>query len=195
MIIHTDITRFYGDIIEGGEYNFLFRDYTVIDVGCNVGMFSLWLQDLSTEIHAIDISKENLENLNKTIKDSNIYNINTYNCGISSYTGTGLIEKMGKPESGGWRLNENGTEKIDVYTLKDFMNKHNIDRADIVKLDVEGEEISIIDDFPFDRVNTVLGEYHYENTNDNRKLRFEGIFKENGFSFMWHPNNHFIARK
>lgn len=159
-------------------------------------MFSFWLQDLASEIHAIDISKENIKTLDETIKDNGFFNITTYNIGISDYTGSGLIEKKGKASKGGWRLGVAGTESIDVYTLNDFLTKYRIEKVDILKLDVEGEEIKIInsDDFPFDKIKTILGEYHYENSNDNTKLRFENRLKEHNFDIIWHPNGHFIAR-
>ena len=191
MIIHTDITRFYGDIIERGEYNYLLRDLVVIDVGCNVGMFSLWAEPLADQIHAIDISKENIDNLNKTIKDSKILNIETYQCGISGKTGSALIQQKTAAANGGWRLDEAGTEGVDAYTLGDFMDVNKIEHADIVKLDVEGEEDKIVDTIPFDRVTTVIGEHHNPDTGEAFRSKFVG----RGFRFDWRPNDHFIARK
>ena len=194
MIINTEIARFFTEVLEQGEYKYLFRDYIVIDVGCNVGMFSLWLQDHATQIHAIDISKECIETLNKTIKDNHLDNIRTYNVGITYYTGEGLIEKIAEPSYGSWRLNENGTEKIPVYTLTDFMNSYNIPYADILKLDVEGGEKRIIDDnFPKDRISTIIGEFHYGQDQDIRE--FCEKFMKMGYHFLWASQNHFIARR
>lgn len=191
MIIHTEITRFYGDIIEGNEYSYLFRDLVVIDAGCNTGMFSLWLQDIARQIYAIDISQENIELLNKTIVDSKIHNIQTFCVGISNKTGNALIEQMGQASHGGWRLSENGDRKIDVYTLSDFMANNKIERADVLKLDVEGEEKKIINspDFPRESVKTIIGEFHGDDK-EPFTLALEGI----GYNVLWHPNNHFIAR-
>lgn len=190
MIIHTDIMRFYQDVIEHEEYKYLFKDLVVIDVGCNVGMFSLWILELADRIYAIDIAKENIDNLNQTIKESRIDKIKTYHIGIADKTGNRSIEKTGTAGEGGWRLNENGTEEVNVYSLRDFMDKEKIVKADIVKVDIEGMERNIFtSDFPKGRVKTIIGEYHF----DDRDTIIKAL--ENlGYLVTWPVGDLFIAR-
>lgn len=188
MIVHCNTTRFIYDVMEQEEYKFLFEHLTVIDLGCNIGTFSMWIYDHCDQIHAVDLSIENIENLKKNIKDNRLDKIRPYHCAIAGKTGTMMAGDSTRPGNGGWKLDEAGLYEIDTYSLKDFMDRNNIERADVLKMDVEGAEYEILqaEGFPSDRINTIIGEFHKESLKDTlESLGYE--YRE--------FNNHFIARR
>ena len=156
MIIHCESVRYIWEVLENQEYNFLFNDLTVFDIGCNIGTFSLWIYPHAQRIYAVDMSEEHINNFNKTIRDNELKNITTY------------IER--------------------ILNLEEFMSGHAIPLIDILKLDVEGDEISILQSptFPKDKIRTIVGEFH------NQPVH-EWIDKL-GYRYFEYPNNHFVAR-
>jgi len=155
MIINLDSFRYPYEVLEGNEYSFMFDDLIVMDAGCNIGSFSLWVYPRAKTIHAIDPSTKHLDLFKKTIKDNGITNIITYE------------------------------ERL--LDLGGFMSGHNIPVVDVLKLDVEGDEIEILkNNFPKDKVRTIIGEYH--------GAPVRGLLEDLGYRYGELPNQHFIAR-
>lgn len=191
MILDVYTDRYVNEVIDGNEYSFLFNDLVVIDIGCNIGTFSLWINKLAREIYAIDIAKENIEALDKAIAENNVKNIKTFNCGIDGESRKAEIAVSGTPFGGGWKLSSSSGD-LDVYSLKDFMDRNKIQYADVVKMDVEGSEYSIIsaDDFPGDRIGTIVGEIHYGVDKESLML----VLRRHGFRY-YDLGVHFMARR
>jgi len=158
MIIHCDTTRYIWEVLEHGEYGFAFDDLVVMDLGCNIGAFSLWIYPRARVIHAIDMEPKFLDLFKKTIRDNEL---------------TGIILYKEKITDG----------------LADFMGGHNIATIDVLKLDVEGDEIALLaaPDFPVDKIFTIVGEYHEKPVKD--------ILERIGYKYTEYPNSHFLARR
>jgi len=155
MNIYCDTTRFIWEVLENGEYKFLFDQLTVIDAGCDIGTFSLWIYPHAKFIHAIETEPRHLDNFRKTINDNGLKNIQLYE------------------------------ERL--LSLGDFMSGHQIPIADVLKLDVEGDEVEILShNFPKDRVRVIIGEYHQKPVRD--------IIESLGYRYFEFPNQHFLAR-
>lgn len=187
LVIHCDTTRFIYEVLEQGEYDFVFRDLVIVDVGCNIGAFSLAMYDKCREIYAVDIAGDNINNLEKTIGDNGLHKIKPYCCAIAGKSGIRGIIKHGNGGGGSWGLGES-SNNIQAYSLLDFLNERGIKVVDILKLDVEGSEYEILnaEDFPTDRVKTIIGEYHDKPPQD-RLIQL-------GYRYYELPNNHFMAR-
>lgn len=78
MIIHCNSTRYIWEVLENKEYSFLFNDLVVVDLGCNIGAFSLSIYPYAKEIHAIDMEREHIDQFNRTIKDNELKSVKTY---------------------------------------------------------------------------------------------------------------------
>lgn len=189
MIINCDTDRFVHDVIEGNEYSMLFKDLVVVDVGCNIGTFSLWIAKCAMEIHAIDIAEENTTNLYKTIADNSIDNIYVYTAAITGFDGRVGVSRQGDPGMGGFCVTTG--DLIPSFTLSTFMDVNDIPYIDVLKLDVEGAEKDIIqcESFPFTKISTIVGEWHY--TLDDIKVPLEA----HGFRVSTDKQNHFVARR
>ncbi len=195
MKINCDTERYIDEVVIGGEYDFLFKDLVVVDVGCNVGTFSLLMSPLSQQIHAIDIAGENIDNLNATIQENNITNIKTYHCGISGRSERRNYKLDPDQGLGGSMLDREGESSIETYAFADFMSAHGIKHVDVLKIDIEGAELEVISSptFPKERITTILGEIHYGDIKirDEFRNRMEAF----GYIYTEYPNNKFIARK
>lgn len=170
MIINCDTTRYIFEVMEGQEYNFLFDDLVIVDIGCNIGTFSLWLQKRAKQIYAADCDETVVELFKKTVKDNGFTNIQVFKTKIG------------------------GIETKDTETLAGFLEGRHTGIVDVLKLDVEGDELDIVNapSFPADKIRTILGEIHYS---DNRRELFKDRLVSLGYRYTELPNNHFIARK
>jgi hypothetical protein len=104
------------------------------------------------------------------------------------------MRAVGDPLNGAWRLDPAGDYPVHCLTLKDFFDKEGIEFADLVKMDVEGAELSIFksDGFPKDRIGTMIGELHSDlHGQDEIRKVIEWL----GFRYYIIPNNHFLARR
>lgn len=78
IVIHTDSFRYLWEVLENEEYAFLFKNLVVMDLGCNVGAFSLWVYPRASFIHAVDKDRKSLDLFRQTIKDNKLDNIRLY---------------------------------------------------------------------------------------------------------------------
>ena len=192
MIIECDTYRFINEVIKGNEYSFALKDLVVVDVGCNIGTFSFWIHSIAKEVHAIDLSQENIDLLKKNIQINTLSNIFTYCMGISDTTGIKTVNKDGEAGGGGWKLGE-GKDTIPTMSLNDFLTVHDIRKVDLLKVDVEGEEINIIasNSFPYKKIRTICGEFHQQG---EKKDTLRNTLEEYGYTWTEYPGNHFLAR-
>lgn len=184
--------RFLKEVIKGGEYSFISYYPTIVDIGANIGAFSLYMYDHAEKIYAVEPSEENLNCLKQTIKDNNLDKIIPIQMAISDHSWISYMQESGAPGGGGWRLSETGDIPVDTRTLLDLMESQNIDFIDLLKIDTEGEEIKILGSqyFPSDKVGTIIGEIHNQDAEGIQKL-----LNWYGYRCQIMPNGHFLARK
>jgi FkbM family methyltransferase len=193
MKIYPEGNRFIKDVFEGNEYGFLYDYDTVIDIGANIGTFSMWIYDHAKKIYAIEPVETNVIYLTQNKEENKLDKLSIHQMVISERNGLFFMEEDGDPLSGGWKLSVVGSYPVTGMSLKDFMDWKDIEYADLVKIDVEGSEMDIIkaDNFPKDQVGTIIGECHASDTNCEsveKKLNWLGY----KCKFI---NNMFIARK
>ena len=190
--IHFTTDRYIKQVLQDKEYGFLDYYPTIIDIGANIGMFSLSMYDKADKIFAIEPSEENINHLKTTIEANGLNKIFPIQAAISDTSMVKMLYRHGEAGGGGWKLDEQGDLPVQTFSLVDFMDIHKIDYADLVKIDVEGHEDIIFGGsfFPKDRVGTIIGEWHNENLNHITKL-----LEWMGYRFIDVGNNHFLARK
>lgn len=165
MIVHTNSFKYLWEVLELEEYSFLFKDLDVMDLGCGIGSFSLWIYPFSSKIYAIDMDEQCVNLFRKTVKDTKLDKIEIFK------------ERMGGKN-----------------TIKTFMDGHSIKHIDVLKMDIEGDELEVLEsaDFPADRINTIIGEQHYS---DSRLESFITRLSSLGYRYTNIPGGHFVARK
>lgn len=190
--ITYNVDRYLDEVLEKKEYSFLNYYPTIIDIGANIGTFSLSMYEYADKIFAIEPAEKNIDCLKQTIADNNLTKIIPIKMAISDRSYIQTMVRNGDPGMGGWRLDKNGDYPVDTRTLLDFMNSQNIEYVDLVKIDVEGEEENILKApfFPKDRIGTIIGEWHM-----GRDKIVKDLLEWYGFKYFALPGNHFLARK
>lgn len=165
-----------------GEWFVENPDFNVVDVGANIGAFSrLVLDKINSQaaVVAVEANPDNIETLEKNLTGRGKGRAPVVVHGAATYE-TGDLALMstvfpGSINTGGSMLvpTEVAAQSVDPryrfddrplprYTLEQLMQLGEFEYVDILKLDCEGSEFSILDNSPLveDRVKFIVGEYH-----------------------------------
>jgi FkbM family methyltransferase len=144
----------------------LSENLTVLDIGSNGGLFSLYCSPKCKTVHAIEPSSV----LCRTIKEfsKEVDNVKIHNCAISTQDGSTNFYFF--PEATGQSTIHNrapaGNTKIQLvvrtFTLPSFLEANNIDFLDVCKMDIEGEEVNIFTDELIEQLKDKVGRYWVE---------------------------------
>ncbi len=135
--------------------NALPEDGVFIDIGANVGLYSLVAAEVMGEngrILAFEPSSFTLQRLNVNLeanrKDNGRPNIRVLNVGVADENGERVLQIDGKNlgASSIAKPEQSGTEeKIHCRLLLDVLQEHKITRIDALKIDIEGaEDIALV---------------------------------------------------
>jgi FkbM family methyltransferase len=133
-------------------------DMTVIDLGANIGFYALLEAKRVKYVHAIEPVEYNFKLLEKNINLNRLKNVFTYRVAIGGVTGitniytskrcnwaTIVDERHRTPDySLRWDRFKKGSEVVPICKLDEFTDKYQIDKVDLVRMDVEGAEVDII---------------------------------------------------
>lgn len=187
------VERFLHEIIEEKEYDYLFNDLVVLDIGCNIGTFSWSIYNKAKMIYAFDISQECIDAVNETIRMNGLDRIQAFYLGVAGNVGVRNISKSGDPHEGGWRIGggEDNEATVPTTDLETFMNENQIEYVDVMKIDIEGGEREVFESQAFknvrSRIHTILGEYHGEQIKADLGWLLEGyhvVIDENHSKFI-----------
>ena len=126
--------------VNDGHFN---KGGVVIDIGANIGSFSIYSAHKGATVYAVEPEPHNLEALKTNVSINNMQDvIHILPYGISNYKGTAVINDMG----GGSTIKDDGIfgAEIEIMTLDNLFSLYNIEEVDILKIDVEGAELEII---------------------------------------------------
>jgi len=164
-----DLNRYYNEVLINQEY----RDVppgnfeTVVDLGANLGMFSMWIYERTQRIYAIEASEANYRNLAQTVRVNDLNKIQPFHLAIAGKAGTRTLVSDG--DCGGYTIYMPpkpgaSAQTVQAMTLNEFLDLNRIQRVDILKIDVEGAENEIFtaDDFPkaIPKLPYIIGEFH-----------------------------------
>ncbi len=119
------------------------RGGVVIDIGANIGTFSVYAANFGATVYAIEPEPHNLESLRKNININDMENkINVCPYAITDFKGTVVINDMG----GGSTIKDDGIfgAEVEAMPLNNFFELYHINEVDVLKIDVEGAEVEII---------------------------------------------------
>ncbi|NQV24727.1 MAG: FkbM family methyltransferase [Rhodopirellula sp.] len=211
------------DIAEEDSYHIDELDMptqTVVDVGAHIGCFARRFHQRNplARIIAVECCPENLSVLERNAGEAativsgavtyekNVALLNAVfpDCvttGGSAVISRGKLEQL--IEQGQYATSAQERRSGDYWadlrpirtlTLEDIMSEHGLDRIDVLKLDCEGSEFSILEQTPsLDRIGIVIGEYHgRENFLDLVNRRFSDwelrILRDGELGTFWLRN-------
>lgn len=187
--INTD--RFYDKMFEGKS------NMTVLDIGGNVGLFSLFAQDSCSKIYPIEPTPDHFYILKELTKDyDNIYPQN-----VALHNKRGNIDFFLNYGNTTMNSSFNQTDhKITVEgkSLLNLCEDLGITHCDFAKVDIEGSEMFALTDETVSEVKDIIDswfiEVHATNTNwlasttQNRQI-LANIFTNNGYKVEFYKDD------
>jgi FkbM family methyltransferase len=146
--------------------NILRRGDIFLDLGCNVGGYSLALCNLIGEsglIISVDADNYSTNSLSKTVLKNNINNIKIVNIGLSDCNENLTYTPNVNGNRGGGNFHSNPIKdsfNVKCITLSNLLSKFpNITNIRAAKLDLEGFEYKVLKQFFNDSPKTLWPEY------------------------------------
>ena len=130
---------FEGDILDTG---------IVIDLGANIGAFSIYMASMGAKVYGYEPEKENFDMYKKNVEANGLSQIiSCNNSAVSNFTGTDeLMGSQGAAFLSGAKPHINlPSQTVNTITLASVFADNNIPYCDILKIDTEGSEYKILD--------------------------------------------------
>lgn len=131
--------------------NYIQKDWICLDIGANVGFYTLNLSKLVGEkgrIYAIEPSPSNYEILQKNVRLNDLDNVFSANIALSSQDGEFTFSTSPDRNSGWGRLGKWKAAKSEVVvetkTLDNFVQEQGVSEIDFLKIDIEGHELEFL---------------------------------------------------
>jgi FkbM family methyltransferase len=175
----------------------------IIDVGANVGFFSLFMasQFPKAKIVAFEPLPGNFKHLQKQFQRNSNKDLTALNKAVTGSKGSIMLHY--NPEVNFTALasmhttfDSSNTHQVEVeaVSLPDIFSQYNLDQIDLLKLDCEGAEYDILYQCPtqyFGRIKQIAMETHAgKQPNENTQALGEYL-KKNGYQLKTN-SNHFI---
>lgn len=163
---------------------------TVVDVGANVGQFSMMINDRFplAQIYVIEPVPKTLMALRKNLGDNP--NVKILTKAISDFNGTNKIEFNEQNSLTSRFIGDLGTllEKIDVetQTLDSFIEENNIDIIDVLKIDVETYEKKVLAGgaSALEKTHYIFIEISIDGNNNYTFCELTGLLFSNNYNFQ-----------
>lgn len=166
----------------------------IFDVGAHLGLFSLYCRALNPValIYAWEPENNNLKILAENLEVNKLSNIKIVPAALGDQTGEGRLVLTA--DNHNHHLAEYGdvegkTQPVQVFSLGDFCQQNKIERLALLKMDIEGGEYKVFDDFAkgeWPMVESIVLEYHNSRFRDYKQL--EEKLRENRFSVQNFPS-------
>jgi len=144
------------------DFDFLVTPKTIIDCGANIGLSTIYFKNRYPLSHIISIEPE-LNNYELLERNSKLYEgIECLNSGI---WGKDVNLEIINPtdESASFQLKETlSHSELKALSINSIINRFNLDRINILKIDIEGSEKNLFcnDTFWLDHVDYIVIELH-----------------------------------
>lgn len=131
-------------------YQCIQYDY-VIDIGANIGLNTIFFAQQATHVFAFEPNRDSFNLMVDNLQLNEIVNVSPFNLGCGSKQMTAKLVKYSQNRSSDFILvnefiphSDYDLESIDIINLDYFVNKHRLDKFDLIKIDVEGYELSVL---------------------------------------------------
>lgn len=186
----------FNQIISNKEYGVLielFNTYglqcnSIVDAGANIGLTTLFLSSYfpQANIVALEPALDTFNRLEQNIKANNLDKVCLLNKGLwgrNAWLSPDLTFRGGQDWS--FRLVEStkpGTGAFEVVTVSELMNQFGLEQIDLLKMDIEGGEVSVFAEESelewLNKIRVIAIEIHDE---FDVRQRIEGLLTAFGF--------------
>lgn len=123
---------------------FLSKDKLFIDIGANIGTYSIILSKYCKEVHAFECSPDTYDNLNKSVLLNNVKNIVTHVEGLGDEEKESIFYLTSRDGGTDSFIDVPGyTSGKTIVTIK-TLDSFNLTDIGFIKIDVEGFELSCL---------------------------------------------------
>jgi FkbM family methyltransferase len=168
--INTD--RFYDQIFEGEE------DLTILDIGGNIGLFSLYAQDRAAKIYPVEPTPDHFHILQDLTKDyPNIHPLNLAAHNEDTTIDFYISEENSTMNSS---VNKYGTKvEVKAKTIATIIKDLGLDHVDFVKCDIEGSEMNALTDETIGAVKDIIDCWFIEVHATDKSMPWEQSLEQN----------------
>jgi FkbM family methyltransferase len=127
------------------------RSHVILDVGANIGSTALLMANRNPNavIHAFEPHKGNFEKAQKNLSLNNFRMVTFHPFGLGNKSETKKLYEVAGENSGMNRILNDDVSlpftEIEIKTLDEFAAKHNLRKVDLIKIDVEGFEMHVLE--------------------------------------------------
>jgi FkbM family methyltransferase len=173
------------------EFSTISPGDTVIDIGANIGVFTVLAARLvgpTGRVISIEPHPETSAILRQNIALNGLSNARVKQVGVSGNAGRMSLHTGDQPLFSSFMNEVNGktvggrSEEVSVVTLSGLLAEEKIEHVDFLKIDCEGSEYSIFDTAPtalWSKISHIVMEAHYADGRKTselvQKLRAEGF--------------------
>lgn len=144
---------------------------TILDLGLNIGLFSMFASRFAKQIYAFEPAKQTFDIAKKNIEENGLTNVKLYQKAIAKDDGTVTFwhadnTTMNSTMEIVTSKNAQGKtkEEVEAIRLDTFVGQEGITHIDFAKIDIEGTECEVIGSKSFQNIVPILEsfvvEYH-----------------------------------
>ncbi|MCG8580170.1 MAG: FkbM family methyltransferase [Bacteroidales bacterium] len=170
---------------EYADYFPFYQDAVVIDIGANVGFFSLFAANNlgeKSQVIAIEPEKENYSVLTENTKHEE--KIKLINAAISSKSGHDYLYLKNSLNSSLMYAEKACKIEVQTQTLEEVIGRYDLKRIDFLKIDCEGAEYEIIENLApeiFKIIKVISLEFHDNRSSQECGNTIVELLERNGF--------------
>ncbi|MGV8150747.1 MAG: FkbM family methyltransferase [Candidatus Woesearchaeota archaeon] len=168
----------------------------VVDIGANIGTFSVLAARKSRILIAVEPEKKNFGHLSRNIMQNSLRNVILVNAAVSKKDGADYLFLNGDSSHSLYHKISSKKIRVKVKTLNTIMRENGIDRIDCLKMDCEGAELDILHHCPLKKIDNIMMEVHVNMYTKNHKGVDEliGLLESNHFKVS-HSEPYLYAQK
>ncbi|MCC6498804.1 MAG: FkbM family methyltransferase [Anaerolineales bacterium] len=164
---------------------------TIVDLGAHIGAFSVRAARLAPrgQVYAYEPSGGNHALLTRNRQLNDVQNLHIENCAVSGVSGQmTLFTPAGNAIMGSLVQNASGfTESVKATTLHEIIVGHDIQKLDLLKVDVEGAEYDIFFGCPDEsmaKIQRVAMEFHEFDSEKRTHRDLVALLEGRGFTVV-----------
>ena len=131
------------------------KDMIILDIGANIGLFSLYASDSASKIYAIEPSISHFKVLENLIKHTN--NIIPFNIAININNEDAFLYSNDENTTMDSLINiypkKSIVKCVDIYS---FIKQNELTTIDLIKCDIEGSEILIFNEETVQKIKNIV---------------------------------------
>lgn len=120
--------------------SFIKRDMTFVDVGANVGYFTLLAASLGARVVAYEPTPEVYTRLRENIELNGLQNVTLMNAAVAEKAGTLTFHQSPDDPEANSIFGEGECIQVQAVALDDDLSRRDIRQVDLLKIDAEGAE-------------------------------------------------------